>query len=344
MTSGDWPTGAMRALALEGPGRVVQTSLPIPAPEPGTVLVRPAHVGLCGTDLELLHGTAAYLNDGRSGYPHVFGHEWWGRVVTADGGFAPGEAVVGHTMISCGLCPNCQRGRRAVCRNLIETGLYGQQGAAAEFIRLPAHALTRLPAGTREPWAVLVEPAVTVVESLERTGCGPFDRVAVLGTGTIGLLTVQLARHRGAEVEAIGIDPAGLELATKFGATAAYRPEDAPERAYSLVVEASGASAAFLRSLDLVETGGRVAVVGVAGEPVGGLVPGNFVLGGFDVYGIRHGLDHYERTVGLFASRVLDGAALVAEIVPAADAEQAFKLLEHGRSGRPKVILEMGGA
>ncbi|WP_141998036.1 zinc-dependent alcohol dehydrogenase [Amycolatopsis cihanbeyliensis] len=333
----------MRALPLDGPGHVIRTRLPIPDHEPGTVLVRPAYVGLCGTDLELFHGTAAYLNDGRTAYPHVFGHEWWGEVVAGDGGFTPGDAVVGHTMIPCGRCPDCQRGRRSVCRNLVETGLYGQQGAAADFIRLPAHALTRLPEGTEAPWAVLVEPAVTVVESLERTGCGPFDRVAVLGTGSIGLLTVQLARHYGAEVEAIGVDPAGLELATHFGATAAYRPEDAPGRAYSLVVEASGASSAFRRSLDLVEPGGRIAVVGVATDPLDGLVPGRFVLSGFDVYGIRHGLDHYGRTVELFATGVLDGAALVAAVVPAADVEQAFKLLECGRTGRPKVILEMGG-
>jgi 2-desacetyl-2-hydroxyethyl bacteriochlorophyllide A dehydrogenase len=335
----------MTALVIEGPGRMGRRNLPVPERVPGTVLVRPHYVGLCGTDLELLHGTASYLQDGRATYPHVFGHEWWGEVVDPNGcaGLAEGDPVIGHTMVSCGLCSGCQRGKRQLCRRMTEVGLYGQQGAAADYIRLPASALTRLPDELTEPWAVLVEPAVTVVEALERTDCGLNDRVAVIGTGTIGLLTIQLAARRAGRVEAIGVEPAGLDFAAGCGAAAVFHPDEAPAGAYSLVVEASGAPSAFLRSLELVETGGRVAVVGVANEAVGGVVPGEFVLRGITVHGIRHGLDHYEQTVRLFADGVFHGDSLVAGVVPAADAVKAFELLEHGRVGRPKVILDLTG-
>jgi threonine dehydrogenase-like Zn-dependent dehydrogenase len=335
----------MAALVIEGPGRLGHTILPIPGRAPGCVLVRPRYVGLCGTDLELLHGTASYLRDGRAGYPHVFGHEWWGEVITTDGisDIAEGDLVIGHTMVSCGLCSRCQRGRRQLCQRMAEVGLYSQQGAAAEYIRLPAHALTRLPDVLAAPWAVLIEPAVTVVEALERTSCGLLDRVAVVGTGTVGLLAVQLASRRGGRVEAIGVDPAGLELAACCGAAAVHTPDDAPMRAYSLVVEASGASSAFLRSLLLVEDGGRVALIGVANESVAGIVPGEIVLRGISVHGIRHGLDHYEQTTQLFADGVFDGECLVAGIMPAIDTVRAFELLAHGRSGPPKVILDLTG-
>lgn len=338
----NWPRGTMSALTIEGPGRLGRSIIDIPESGEGSVLVWPRYVGLCGTDLELLHGKASYFRDGRARYPHVFGHEWWGEVVTDAAGFAAGDPVVGHTMLPCGRCANCARGRRQICHRLAEVGLYGHQGAAAEFIRMPAHALTRLPPELAVPWAVLVEPAVTVVEALERTGCGPLDRVAVLGSGTIGLLAVQLARHRGAAVDVIGIDPAGLDLAARNGATV-FSPGTAPMGEYSLVVEASGAAEAFVSAFDLVEPGGRVAVVGVANEPVAGLVPATFVLRGVSAIGIQHGLDHYDAAVRLFADGVVDGAGLVADVIPESEAEQAFKLLQDGRTGRPKVILELGG-
>jgi len=338
-----WPSGSMVALTVAGPGRLGRTVLPIPPPRPDHVLIRPRYVGLCGTDLELLRGAVPYFRDGRASYPQVFGHEWWGEVVTDSAGFAAGEAVVGHTMLPCGLCANCRRGRRQICLRLAEVGLYGQQGAAAEYLRMPAHALTRLPTRLAVPGAVLVEPAVTAMEALERTRCGPLDRVAVLGTGTIGLLTVRLAGHRGARVDAIGIEAAGRALAARAGAEATHSPDTAPAGEYSLVVEASGAGAAFRSAFEMVQTGGRIAVVGVINEPVDGIVPATLVLRGISVHGIQHGLDHYDPVVRLFAEGVLDGGELVADVLPATDVARAFKVLEHGRTGRPKIVLDLGG-
>ena len=63
---------------------------------------------------------------------------------------------------------------------------------------------------------------------------------------------------------------------------------------------------------------------------------------GLTLYGIRHGLDHYGDTVRMFADRVVDARSLVAEVVPVNDAARAFELLEGGRSGAPKVILDLG--
>src|SRR5262245_39460040 len=120
--AGVWPEKTMAALAVQASGAVEPIRVDVPRPAPGTVLIRPRYAGLCGTDLELVHGTASYFRDGRAGYPHVFGHEWWGEVVaTAEGtGFQPGDKVIGHTMISCGRCTSCQSGSRALCRRLTE--------------------------------------------------------------------------------------------------------------------------------------------------------------------------------------------------------------------------------
>lgn len=341
-TLGVWPEGNMRALQITAPGHVKLAEIPIPKPWPDGVLVRTSYVGLCGTDLELFHGATSYQKDGRATFPLVFGHEWSGQVVAvgeAARGFAVGDRVVGQTMVSCGLCRMCQRGKRQLCERLVEVGLYGIQGAAATYIQMPPRSLTLLPDTISDATAALIEPAVTVVGAFNKVNCKLEDTVAVVGTGTIGLLAVQLASRVARDVVAIGIDEAGLELALACGATQALLPEEAKREGYSVVIEASGAPVAFLRSLEIAEPGGRVALIGVANDEVSGLVPGDFGLRGIDIFGIRHGLDYYDQTIHLFATGVLNADLLIAEVLSPEQAAQAFEFLEHGRSGPPKVLL-----
>ncbi|MEU5838280.1 alcohol dehydrogenase catalytic domain-containing protein [Streptomyces diacarni] len=347
---GNWPGGTMRAARITGLRQTDLAEVPVPAPAPGTVLVRTRQVGICGTDLEILHGTSAFLQDGRTTFPHVFGHEWYGEVAAyaddpPEGAPAVGSPVVGRTMVPCVRCAACHAGRPQRCAALRETGLYGLQGAAADYVRVPTHALTPLPAGLPEGTGALIEPAVSVVEAYSRAGLAFDDRVAVIGTGTMGLLAVQFAHHYAAAVDAVGIDPAGLDLALGCGADAAHHADEVPEGAYSLIVEASGAASAFTAALRMARRGGRVALVGVAREPVS-FVPGELSLQGVDVLGIQHGVSHYDRTVALFERGVLEAGPLVAEVVAAESADavrHAFALLERGRSGPPKVLLDFGG-
>ncbi|MER5349951.1 alcohol dehydrogenase catalytic domain-containing protein [Kitasatospora sp. NPDC002551] len=353
-TAGARRSGAratMAALRIEGPHRVVLAREPRPAPPgPDAVLVRTSLVGLCGTDLELLHGTAAYVRDGRARYPLVPGHEWCGTVTEVGRDvteFAPGDRVVGHTMVHCGLCRMCRRGRRPLCERLTEVGLYGRPGAAAEYVVLPERSLSRIPGQVPDRAAVLTEPAVTVVAGLERARCRLGDRVIVLGTGTIGLLAVQLAARLGESVDAVGIDPAGRRLALRCGARHALSPEQALAAGlarYSLAVEAAGAAQAFALGLDLLEPGGRLAVIGVAAGPCPDFDPGRLALRGLEVIGVRHGLDHYDRTLRLFRDGVLTAEPLIAAVLPPSAGAQAFRMLAGGRSGPPKVLLDFGRA
>ena len=341
---GNWPGGTMRAARITGTGTTELATVPVPRPEPGTLLVRVRQAGICGTDLEILHGTSPFLKDGSLTLPHLFGHEWYGEVVAhADAETAPavpvGTLVVGRTMVPCHRCARCHAGRPQMCEALRETGLYGLQGGAADFARMPVDAVTPLPDGLPEHAGALVEPAVSVVEAFTRAALRADDRVAVIGTGTMGLLAVQFARRYAAEVHVVGIDPDGLALAARVGAQAVHRPDEAPENGYSLVVEASGAAPAFTSALRLAERGARVAMVGVAQEPVS-FLPGDLSLQGLDILGIQHGISHYDRTVALFRDGVLDAGPLVARVLPAAQVGDAFALLEEGRSGPPKILLD----
>ncbi|MGC5344248.1 zinc-dependent alcohol dehydrogenase [Streptomyces sp. DT24] len=344
---GRWPIGTMRASAILDVGKVGSTEMEIPGPELGHVLIAPTTVGICGTDLELLHGTASYVRDGRAVMPHVYGHEWTGRVVAIAGNcqysqqLNIGDRVVGQTMISCGGCRACQRGRRNECSQLKETGLYGQQGAAAEYIRLPAQTLTVVPPGVDDLAAALVEPAVTVLAGLDKVGVFPGERVLVMGTGTIGLLAVQMVRRVAGTVDVVGVDDAGIGTALRMGAEHAFTPGQARDGGYDVVIEASGSTTALLEALRVVDIGGRIAAIGVPNESLPSVDAAEMVLRGVTMIGVRHGLDYYERTLRLFADGVLTAKGMIADTFELDRADEAFELLEHGRRAAPKVALAL---
>lgn len=340
--SGEWASEDMTAAALVGEGQVDVRRIPVPPLAAGHALVRVNLVGLCGTDLEMLHGTAAYVVDGRARFPWVFGHEWVGTVVALDGPghrLRPGQRVVGQTMVPCDACPTCRSGRRSLCPHMNEIGLYGLQGAAAEYIAVPTRALVPVPDTVPDREAVFVEPAVTVRRALADTRCSVDDSVAVIGTGTIGLLAVMMARVISGQVVAIGVDDAGLELGFQLGADKAVQSGSEDPRKYSVVIEASGTGAGLREAIRVADDGARIAVVGVADEPVGEFPAAQITLRGISLLGIRHGLDFYDQTLEMFASDLIDTAPLISSIHPLHDVARAFHALAHERCGAPKVLV-----
>src|ERR1051325_1157106 len=108
----------MRAFVLTGPGTYEVQELPAPVAAPGEVVIDVERVGVCGTDMEFFTGAMAYLHQGHASFPMRLGHEWSGRVRAVGAGVGPewlGRRVMGDTMIGCGDCQRCRRGRGHVC-------------------------------------------------------------------------------------------------------------------------------------------------------------------------------------------------------------------------------------
>lgn len=332
----------MTAAQIASIGKVEAAMVPVPGPRAGHALVQVELVGLCGTDMELLHGEATYITDGRIHLPWTFGHEWTGTVVATSGEtgeICPGQRVVGQTMVPCLACQTCRSGQRSLCLRMREIGLYGIDGAAAEYIRVPFHALVPVPDAVDDNAAALVEPAVTVARALAETRCSLTDNVAVVGTGTIGLLAVMLAHAMSSEVTAVGVDSAGLDLALRVGARHALRSGEAPAGEFSLVIEASGSPSGFLEAVRVARTGGRIAAVGVVSGHLSGFPAGEITLRGLSLHGIRHGLDHYDQTLKMFADGLLTADPLIHSTHPLTRPGEAFDALAHRSTGRPKVLL-----
>ena len=344
-SAGVWPTGTMRTLQMAGPGRLEVAEVDIPGPATGQVLVQVDHVGICGTDVHLLSGHSAYVIRGLTRYPIRFGHEWSGTVVAVGDG-VPGDwvgnTVVGEPFLSCGQCAVCRSGRYNLCPQRDEIGVRGAvPGAAAEYYRVPVTNIARVPDGVPGEHALMAEPSVTVLHSFETAGIQPGERVAVIGTGAIGLIAVQLAVSLGCRVDVLGIDEAGLRAATANGARATMAPDDADDDAYDVVLDATGASTLGPTLTRIAAIGGRILQVGIPGRPVDGVDLAVFVTKGLTLTGVLGGVHLLPRALELIAGGSIRPAALLEGVVPVADAQAAFTRADAPGRDRPKLVLDM---
>jgi threonine dehydrogenase-like Zn-dependent dehydrogenase len=338
-----WPTGEMPVLRIS-PGRVTPGVAPVPPERPGEVLVEVAFLGICGTDLDLLGGDSYFIRERLAAYPLIFGHEFTGTVVAvADGvdAVAPGDRVVGQTVVTCGACGPCQAGFRDGCEHRQEVGLVGRQGAAARYVSMPSTSVTRLPEGASLAEAVLIEPGVTAVNAVVTTGIRFDDRVAVLGTGTLGLLALAVARRVTPHVDVIGSSEAGLGLALELGAERALGADAVVADSYTVAIEAAGRASGVAMLGRILRPGGRAALVGVVTGGVPDFDPAPITMKGLTLHGIFHGLDHYGRMAELIATPGFPAAQLIDRVLPWHEAEAAFAALTAGERRRPKVLLDL---
>lgn len=218
--------------------------LPAPRlPGPGWAVIRPTAAGICGSDLKLLHvtGFSPLLTAYNPNLRAVLGHEVAGvveQVAAGTRGIAEGDRVLVEPTLWCrhkGLpeCARCRAGEGHLCENLSRAGsLCAGQGIGFSVDigggwsdAVVAHA-DMLVAATGVPPAreVLAEPhAVALHAALRWRRAG--DRVAVIGPGTIGLLTVASLRrlHPDLDISVVGAPsradaPFGTEQALAAGA------------------------------------------------------------------------------------------------------------------------------
>lgn len=338
---GTWPVGEMRALVIE-PGKISATQVPIPATMPGNVLVQVAYLGICHTDVELLENHSYYIDQKLNEYPLVFGHEWTGTVVaTGEGvdGLEPGDPVIGQTVIACGACGPCQAGLRSACERHLEVGLMGHDGAAAQYISMPARSVTKLAAGASLRDSVLIEPGVTAMNAVWKTNVRFDDRVVVIGTGTLGLLATALALRITRNVDVVGVEEEGLALARRLGAANTLAPSAAQPDSYTVAIEASGHPDSVASLGRILKPGGRGALVGIVNRGVPDFIPAFISLKDITLYGVLHGLDHYGR-VAEFIADGFDADALIDRVLPWTHAHEAFQRMIERKLERPKVLLD----
>ncbi len=307
-------------------------------PGAGELSVAPDAVGICGTDIELLNGTMAYLTDGLASYPLVPGHEWTG-LVDAVGpgveGFSVGDRVVGEVSLGCGTCERCRAGMHNLCARRTETGLVGREGALSTQLLFPASIAHLIPSHVERLDAVLIEPLAVACRGLHRAGELP-SRVGIVGGGTVGLMSAMAARALGVQdVIVVEPDDARRSFAASLGFEVAAEPgERAP-----LVVEAAGAPAAIAGAVTMCEVGGTIVVLGLTGAPSVELDLDDAVIRDITIIGSLSSPGVWPEAIDLVASGRVTPSSVVSHEVALGDVRAGFDLVRERAPGTRKVVV-----
>ena len=284
----------------------------------------------------------AYLASGRTTYPVRPGHEWSGVVRAVGADVDPawiGRRVTGNTMLACGRCDRCLDGRRHVCRHLVEVGISdGFPGALAEQLRVPASSLLHLPDAVDDRAGALVEPGGNAWRAAAAAHAGPGVRVLVWGAGTIGLLAAAFASAAGAEIHLVARRPTSRELAAGFGVTAIWAPDRLPDLPIHAVIDATDDPEVPAAAIRVVEPGGRVVCIGLAGAP-SRIDTRDLVVGDITAVGILGGSPGFVPAIEHYADGRVDPAPLVGQTVGLADAPRVLDGSIRGERG-PKVHID----
>src|SRR5262249_32877856 len=152
------------------------------------------------------------------------GHELSGVVtdVPAQSSFKVGDRVAVYPLLPCKSCPACRTGDYAQCIQPHQLGT-NCDGGMAEFIRVPAENLFRLPDHVKTLHAAMVEPAAVALHAVRKLHIRAGDTAAVFGAGPLGNLVAQWLRLHGCRrVILIDSDEIRLAVAARMGFETIY--------------------------------------------------------------------------------------------------------------------------
>ncbi|KIL40886.1 alcohol dehydrogenase [Gordoniibacillus kamchatkensis] len=258
----------MKALVIEAPYQAVIKEVPYPEPGRGEVTIQVANVGICGTDIHI------YRGEFLSPYPIIPGHEFSGIVhAVGEGvkGLSPGDRVTADPSLFCGECPYCQIGLGNQCDNW---GALGNtvDGSMAEFVRVPAGNVVKLPDAMSFAEGAFVEPMACVVHAMNRLGAKAGERAILFGAGAMGQQLVQALSHSGvSELAVVDISQNKLDMAIARGATRGILSSDEAleqelaERngGFDIVVDATGIPGVIRQALRFMGKGAKYLQFGV---------------------------------------------------------------------------------
>ena len=341
----------MRAIVIERPHSVVLKDVEIPTAGPNDVRIRSVVTGVCRTDLDIANGA---LDPRWVSFPVVPGHEWSGvvdLVGDAVSGIEPGQRVVCEGNIGCMHCPRCRAGDTHLCQSYDAVG-FTRGGGWGEFVVVPARILHPLPDHVSFEAASLVEPGSCVLKALERARIEPAETVGIVGVGAMGALAIRIARlYSPAAIIAFGLREDELDLARTLGADAVVNVAEHDAEAETrrlvgglldVVVETAGAVPAVELSTRLAREGGRVVLLGIAGQGQELTLPADRIpLRDLSIFGsVGYTTAAWSRMVDLLREQLVDLDPIVTHRFPLERFEDAFALMDDRQGIVARIVLE----
>jgi threonine 3-dehydrogenase len=312
------------------------------------VLVKIKKTAICGTDIHIFNWDEWAQKT--IPIPMTVGHEFAGKIVEIGSevrGINIGDRVSAEGHITCGFCRKCRAGERHLCRNSLGVGV-NRPGAFAEFISVPACNICLLPDTISDDLGAMLDPLGNAAHTaLEFDLVG--EDVLITGAGPIGIMAVAIAKHVGARhVVITDVNNTRLDLAKKMGATRAVNVknqnlQDVMEdlrmtEGFDVGLEMSGNAEAFSDMLEIMNHGGKIAMLGII--PAGTAINWDHVIfKGLEIKGIygRKMFETWYKMIAMLESG-LDLSPVLTHHFAVNDYAEAFEIMRSGNSG--KIILD----
>jgi len=345
-----------RILSIFGDSRGTLRTEEVRDPVGTEVLVKTLFVSLCGSDIALYRGTYT----GPHLYPVCPGHEWVG-IVEAVGEkvtkFNPGDIVTGDCSIYCGRCALCKKDKN-LCTGIKKFGIT-IPGALREFFIQDAQYLYKAPSIPDLHLFALTEPLAVSAHAIHRVvKIDPSLRAGkalIIGGGPIGLGCLLMAMHVFGfrHVELFDILAPRVEKAISLGAkkltcsileSASAINNDYKSlyarTYYDLILETSGAPAAFSQALELLRPLGFVVSIGFV--PLVEISPRVLTLKAGTVIGSIGGTGHFDVSLRFILEHPELVSKLITHTFTLEEWKQAFEIASD-RKKAMKVLIKVGG-
>ncbi len=240
-----------------------------PKADPGKVVVKVKYTGICGSDIPRVNGDACHY------FPNVLGHEFSGVIDEIGEGVTTvkvGDRVAGIPLVPCMKCEDCQKGNYSLCKHYSFIGSR-EFGSFAEYVAVPEKNVVKFSDDVDFVKGAFFEPATVALHGLERTDYKGGGTVAILGGGTVGMMTMQWAKIFGAKKTVVfDIVEERLDLAKRLGADAGINTkedgfmEKAKEltngRGFDYVFETAGNTITMKMAFELAANKAEVCFIG----------------------------------------------------------------------------------
>src|SRR5258705_1090895 len=346
--------GTMKALRKTQAAKGLQMdSVGVPLIGPTDVLVRVRVARICGADLHI-YGWDRW-SQGRIKPPVTLGHEFCGTVEQVGDevrAVKQGDFVSAEMHVNCGHCHQCRLGEAHICQNLRIIGI-DQDGAFAEFVKIPASNIWKLDAAIPEHYGAILDPMGNEVHTVL---AGPVagQTVLVTGCGPIGLMSIAVAKACGSStVFATETNEKRRAMARKMGADVVLNPaaEDAVAKILAetngtgvdALLEMSGNPTAIQQGFKALRAGGRASLLGIQTENAPLHFVTDRIFKGATVQGI-YGRRMYETWVqmtALLKAGRLNLEPLFGEKIAMDKFEDAFSKWQNGLAG--KILIYRNG-
>lgn len=334
----------MNACVFYGPEDIRYEKVKTPKINDEEILVKTEVVLTCGTDLKTyLRGHPVLIKE----TPALFGHQFSGEIVKVGKNvknFKIGQKVIPVNSSPCFKCVYCKAEKYSLCENILFLN-----GAYAEYVKVPKDIVENntyeVPKNTSFEAAAALEGVAVVLHGFEKSEITKDKVVCIIGTGSIGLLFISLAKRAGAKIISIGRSTSKLKLAKELGADYTFSINEdglgkkikeitngiGPE----VVIEAVGQTSSWEFAVEIVSKGGLV-------NFFGGCKKGTKVE--LDTFRLHYdelkilGVFHHTPSYVKQALKILSEESfqnnilkkIISKTLPLSSLEEAFKLQKDG--------------